>query len=610
MSYFPLNFKNNRIAFRDSHLSVEIIHTLPSEDGSPEIPVQHQDCKSPIHSSDMGDGMAGDRFTLVYLFHRSRKLLNPVFFWIALGAAVSVDAQVQFRGEFAAAGEYYRIDGRESRRPDNTWHLSFRPVLTFKHFSLPLEFFLSSEEERFRQPVNRFSLKPSWGWGGLQLGDFHTRHSEFTLNNIKMRGGALQINPGIFRLAVAGGRTQWEVEADTTRRQVTPAFRRNVYAASIGLGRENGSYLDLSLLKAEDDTTSLTQPGAARPQENLAAALSGQVEWLQSRLRLRGELAGAAYTRDARADAFTSEEIPSAVDDLYTLRLSSRVSSAFLGEGEYRGRSFALKGLYRRVNPGFVSLGLPYLINDLEQWKITPQLRLLQRRWVLRLSYGRRRDNLKDEKRFTTRRQELQLFSSYRFSRAFNLSGGFQSYRLDNDAPSENQRLQHHSWGLNLRPGLLLRTGALDHQLSLAFLTRQIDSGGALGNFQPQTGIYHFRGDWALLFPGGWRLAPGVQYQDNRTSGRESRWITYMLGGGAQLLRRSLLPSLTVSLNQIRNPDQSEDTQLGIVLGVQFRASADDLFSLNLRNSDYRSGDPLRRDFQELRAALRYTRRF
>ncbi|MCB0293354.1 MAG: hypothetical protein KDH97_24075, partial [Calditrichaeota bacterium] len=72
----------------------------------------------------------------------------------------------------------------------------------------------------------------------------------------------------------------------------------------------------------------------------------------------------------------------------------------------------------------------------------------------------------------------------------------------------------------------------------------------------------------------------------------------------------SLMPSLTVSLNQIRNPDESEDTQLGVVLGVQFRASADDLFSLNLRNSDYQSGNSLRQDFQEFRAGLRYTRRF
>lgn len=554
--------------------------------------------------------MAGYRFLFGLLCNRLCIFRKFTFFCCALGAIGSTAAQVQFRGELTAYGETYQIDGREARRPGHTWHLSFRPTLTFKHFSLPLEFFLSSEEERFRQPVNRFSLKPSWGWGGLQLGDFHTRHSEFTLNQVKMRGGALQINPGIFRLAVAAGRTQREVEADTSRRQVTPAFRRNVYAASIGIGRENGSYLDISLLKAEDDTNSLNQPGVTRPQENLAAALSGQIELLQSRLRLRGELAGAAYTRDTRADEFASEEIPAAVDDIYTLRLSSRVSSAFLGEGEYRERSFALKGYYRRVNPGFVSLGLPYLINDLEQWKITPQLRLLQRRWVLRMSYGRRRDNLKNEKRFTSRRQELQLFSSYRLSRAFSLSGGFQSYRLDNDAASEDQRLKHHSWGVNLRPGLLLRTGALDHQVSLLFLTRQIDSGGSLGRLQPETRIYHFQGNWALLFSGNWRLSPGIQYQDNRTEGRESRWITYSLGGSTQLLRRSLLPSLTVSLNQIRNPDESEDTQLGIVLGMQYRASADDHFSLNLRNSDYQSGDPLRRDFQELRAALRYTRRF
>ena len=554
--------------------------------------------------------MTGYRFLPISILWKLRFFSKLTLVCLMLSAASSAVAQVQFRGELTAYGEIYQIDGREARRPDHTWHLAFRPTLTFKHFSLPLEFFLSSEDERFRQPVNRFSLKPSWGWGGLQLGDFHTRHSEFTLNNIKMRGGALQINPGIFRLAVAGGRTQWEVEADTNRRQVTPAFRRNVYAASIGIGRENGSYLDLSLLKAEDDTSSLTRSGAARPQENLSAALSGQIELLQSRLRLHGELAGAAYTRDTRADEFTSEEIPSAVDDLYTLRLSSRVSSAFLGEGEYRERSFALKGLYRRVNPGFVSLGLPYLINDLEQWKISPQLRLLQRRWLLRLGYGRRRDNLKDEKQFTTRRQELQLFSSYRFSRAFNLSAGYQSYRLDNDAASARQRLKHHSWGLNLRPSLLLRTGVLDHQVSLMFLTRQIDSGGSLDRLQPETGIYHFQGGWGVLFPGGWRLTPGVQYQDNRTTERESRWITYSLGGSAQLLRRSLMPSLTVSLNQIRNPDESEDTQLGIVLGVQFRASADDLFSLNLRNSDYQSGNSLRQDFQEFRAGLRYTRRF
>ncbi len=168
----------------------------------------------------------------------------------------ALQKNVKITGEFGAYGELYGISGRAARRPSSTGRIYFSPTITFFNtFSIPLQFFISSEGVSARQSINQFGINPTWKWGTAHLGDFTERYSDLTLNGINIRGGGLTLKPGTFRFSFIGGITQRAVNGTSQN----GAYRRTLWGGRIGIGKQNASYLDLIFLKSKDDVHSLPQ---------------------------------------------------------------------------------------------------------------------------------------------------------------------------------------------------------------------------------------------------------------------------------------------------------------------------------------------------------------
>ncbi|NIP57193.1 MAG: hypothetical protein GWM92_16125, partial [Gemmatimonadetes bacterium] len=224
------------------------------------------------------------------------------------------DVPAGFAGELELTNEFYENTGIDARRPPALTRLRVRPTLTlFGRFDVGLNLLVSTEGSDFRQNMDEVGINPSWGWGELHAGDFANPYSEYTMGEVRIRGGGLDLTPGPLRFSIQGGRLQRSVASGAEG----STFQRNAVAGRLGFGSEEGTYLDLHALKAEDDLESVersllirdttladTIPDGlrpqvgTRPQENLVAGLEGQLVLFDRTLRLRGEAAVALITRD------------------------------------------------------------------------------------------------------------------------------------------------------------------------------------------------------------------------------------------------------------------------------------------------------------------------
>jgi hypothetical protein len=348
------------------------------------------------------------------------------------------------QGELTTFGELYGISGREPRRPGSTGRLLFRPTMQLtRHVKLALDLQLTTEGSvggagagsptlgAGRQRLNQLGVSPEWSWGRLHLGDFTDSYTPLTFSGVRVRGAGTVVNPGLLRFGVFGGAAQTAVLGGAT----STTYARDIVGGRIGVGREEGSYLDLIFVRATDDAASLPPPDdtafvdprqndptvdpdtlpvgtlinplSVTPQENVVVGAAGRLTLFDRALELRGELSGAAYSRDVRASALDNEalldEIPGVLRGLFTPRISSTFGAAYVAEADVRVRGFTGSAALREIAPGYAALGVASLLNDQRAWELGGTQRF-GRRVSLRLEAGSQRDNLLGQKSATTNR--------------------------------------------------------------------------------------------------------------------------------------------------------------------------------------------------------------
>jgi len=159
-------------------------------------------------------------------------------------------------GDIGTYGELYSMEGQPKRRPSSTGRIFFRPTINlFGIFQIPFEFLLSTEGSSARQNINQFGINPQWSWGSFHAGDFTEEYSQFTLSGIKIRGGGLNLTPGNFRFSTVAGFTQRSVPGGAQ----DGSFKRFLFAAKLGYGKEESTFFDLIFVRAKDDISSLPQ---------------------------------------------------------------------------------------------------------------------------------------------------------------------------------------------------------------------------------------------------------------------------------------------------------------------------------------------------------------
>lgn len=368
-------------------------------------------------------------------------------------------ARVRIQGEMGSDGELYRISGRDPRRPGESGRLFFNPTLSFGSLSITGNFLLSTEGSSLiglgglpgRQRINQFGLRPRWSWGQLYLGSFSDSWTPLTWGGVRVDGVGVDLTPGVLRFGMFTGSSRQPVFGGAT----SGSFGRSILGARVGAGRrpESGTavrFIDVVFLRVRDDPSSLPplsdstpvpylpdslaaqpdtallphvpiNPWAVTPQENAVVSTAMGASFLGGAVSWTGEVAGSLHSRDRRASALSDElagGFPRLLRGIVTPRVGTHADVAYKSQLDVRvarlpgatttsPRSLALTLGVQSIGAGYVSLGTPYLPNDLRG--VDGRVALRFPRWTLQLDGLSQHDNLLGQKLATTNRSQLGI---------------------------------------------------------------------------------------------------------------------------------------------------------------------------------------------------------
>lgn len=326
-------------------------------------------------------------------------------------------------------------DTRSTRDPF-FWTVSGSPTLTIYGIAFPFTLAVSNKQKDFRQPFNMYGVSPYYKKIRLHAGYRSVYFSDYTLSDHLFLGGGIEAEPSIFRFGFVYGRFMKAIEPvkDTLASQYAiPSFARKGFAVKLGVGKAD-NYLDLILLKIQDDTSSLK----AHPVDVGVAAASNLVLGIKSRQVIAKifsfdlDFGVSAYTNDLSARDLTDNDYKGLgfIKNFYSPKVSTQFLTAGKASLGVRIKKMSVKINYRRVEPEYQSMGAYYLNTDLENLTIAPSWQMFKSKLRVNGSLGLQRNNIFKNKINNSVRTANSLSMSYAPNSKWGANINYSNYNM------------------------------------------------------------------------------------------------------------------------------------------------------------------------------------
>lgn len=526
---------------------------------------------------------------------------------------------VALSGELGTYGEWYSIRGQNKRRPSSTGRLFLRPTLTlFDALSINIDVLLSTEGSGARQNINQFGLHPTWAWGKAHLGDFSDSYSDYTFNGILVRGGAVSINPGLFRFSALGGFTKRAVPGGAS----DGAFDRYLYGGKLGIGTEAGGYVDLLFLRVRDKISSLPplpsgstpidtlNPSAnplrdyeVTPQENLIGGILSNLKFLDNRIQWKTEATVSLFTRDMRVASDTTIKLPGFVKDLYRANITSNVDAAVTSEVQVDLENVSVRGGYKWIGPGYNSLGVASLFNDQQEFLLAPSFRIAD--WSVSLTYTRQNDNLLDQKTFTIVRNIYGANVTFRPAPVLTSNILANYVVMSNDATNDTMRIAFSNLMLGTNQIFSLPPGSAVQTVTFSYIFQHSGDDVPLRSGSRSTG-HSTTLSAAIPMGTTFTLTPSVSVVFYTVGALGSQTTqTYSLAASHRTLENKLTTTLASAASFVRSSTTFRNS-----LSSVYQIAPMTSIGLSVGMTTFRGGTFPSREFDEFIGTLNVTQRF
>jgi hypothetical protein len=160
---------------------------------------------------------------------------------------------------------------------------------------------------------------------------------------------------------------------------------------------------------------------------------------------------GSVHTRDLRNDTIYLAGLPKLAYSFYMPRHSSHIDFALRGTLKFN-LEFALLSIgFREVGPGFTSLGIPYIKNDLQKWNLGITTKKIPKTDI-RIGLENESDNLIKDKLATTRTNNLNFALVFSPLPSLNLAGNYNQKNTQKEAPNDSFKLNSLSHTVSFTP--------------------------------------------------------------------------------------------------------------------------------------------------------------
>ena len=324
-------------------------------------------------------------------------------------------------------------------------------VTLFGGLSLPFTVAYSNRQTSFSQPFNQFGISPSYKGFTLRAGYQNLRYSDYTLNGFTLLGGGLEVQRGLLRAGFIMGRFNRAVVSEEGK---PTTFLRTGFAARLGMNlrkvvdnQSSNDFVDLIVLQGRDQAASLTnyeKEGLSPARNTVAGIIINKSFGKAQQIVFTADAAISIYTGNINAAKIDSTLLPSAIPPVLYKSVDPNVSSRGLLAANttlsYTGRGFGLRLGYQRIDPGFTTMGMYNVNNDLEVISVAPRLNLARNKLIINANVRLQRDNLYANKVRQTQRLLPTATIAYNPSAMFGLSANV-NYSTFSQTPGIKQTL-------------------------------------------------------------------------------------------------------------------------------------------------------------------------
>ncbi len=369
---------------------------------------------------------------------------------------------VAINGNIGLSSSFYSVSGIPDRQAPFSYGINANATLSVYGIDMPFSFtwYDNNKKGNFSQPFNQFGISPTYKWLTMHLGYRNMSFSEFTLNGYTFLGAGVEAKPGKWRLGGMYGKFNQNSVFDLAMADSLPKLTRTGWAAKIGYGTEK-SFVDVSILRIGDNASNFDpnkyKPGNPMPEQNLALGLTSKVEITPNLF----------FTFDGSYSFMTLNRTISKNDSIdgllkfasnfITINNTSSYYKAFKTSINYKFTPTIISGIeYRRIDPGFRSMGSYFFNNDVEHITFNQSLGINENKITIRGSLGLQRDNLDHNKNSTSRRVIGALSGNYTINQNWAVDASFNNFatnqRAFKTAASDTLQIRQVNRTISLTP--------------------------------------------------------------------------------------------------------------------------------------------------------------
>lgn len=284
----------------------------------------------------------------------------------------------------------------------------------------------------------------------LGLGTTYPLYTANTMSGVPVTGANIEFNPGILYIAGTGFKNQKPIDND--------AFRRNLFAGRLGVGKKDKSHFIMTLMHVFDDENSISVDTAnltLTPKENWLVGMDGKLNLLKDKLSLEAEGVLSMLTRDVRDPDIISEAIPGWVKSMFKPKGSSSADYMYRFKGSFSNEksNTAVSAEMKMIGPGFTTLGNPSLRNDKLGFECKIDQKFMDRKITLGLSFRNYRDNLIQTKTATTSSTSILMKLGFNFKNLPTLNITIMPNFQSNDkqiTTTDSSKMDNKTWLYNV----------------------------------------------------------------------------------------------------------------------------------------------------------------
>lgn len=334
-----------------------------------------------------------------------------------IGLLVAQDEQnkitklpVKFSGSAVASANFYNSNYSTQVASPFGYNISISPALQIGKLNLPFNFSYADTKYNLSYPYFRLGMAPSYKWVKLYAGNNTINFSKYVFAGLNTFGAGIELNPSIFSLGLFVGRLRQKIFLDSTQAKyslVRPQFSSKGFAIRAGI-RAKSIKLLVTYFSGKDNSNSISYINPhflLHPRKNTAMGSEIYIR-ITKNISILSNAGLTIMTRSSNIlDIDTTlansgeKPLPSWVRILErSPNLSTYISYAYDNSLKFNSNSFDISFKQKVIKPGYETMGLAYINNDIKQFSVEPALRLLKKKLNLSFSLGLQSDNLNQHK--------------------------------------------------------------------------------------------------------------------------------------------------------------------------------------------------------------------